>query len=148
VKQLTILRQVIVGLLIGTLLSLAVLIGVSYGGEVEYKFRIVDIPLQFTFLGQQRDDIVRLTDINDKGQTVGNDFAGDGFFVDKSHRTIEIRCPGDQTDNHSTTVSAINNKGKSLALAPTAPSCATATVVSLSSTFPAPQTHLLMESMI
>lgn len=112
VKQLTILRQVIVGLLIGTLLSLAVLIGVSYGGEAEYKFRIVDIPLQFTFLGQQRDDIVRLTDINDKGQTVGNDFAGDGFFVDKSHRAIEIRCPGDQTDNHSTTVSAINNKGQ------------------------------------
>jgi hypothetical protein len=72
----------------------------------------VDIPLHFTFLGQQRDDIVRLTDVNNKGELVGNDFAGDGFLVNKKHRAVEIRCPGDRTDNDSTTVSAINNAGQ------------------------------------
>ncbi len=111
-KQLAILGQVILGLLLGTLLSLGVLIGISYGAEAAYNFRTLDIPLQFTFLGQQRNDIVRLTDINDKGQTVGNDFAGDGFFINNKNRATEIRCPGDQTDNHSTTVSAINNTGQ------------------------------------
>jgi hypothetical protein len=77
--------------------------------DVWYKFKIVDLPIHVTFLGQQHDDILRLTDINNKGQMVGNDFAGNGSFVDTRHRSTEIRCPGDQTDNDSTTVSAINN---------------------------------------
>ena len=72
----------------------------------------MDIPLHFTFLGQQRDDIVRLTDVNNKGELVPTDFARDGFLVNKKHRAVEIRCPGDRTDKGSTTVSAINNAGQ------------------------------------
>jgi hypothetical protein len=55
----------------------------------------VDIPLP-------RDDIVRLTDIDNKGRMAGNDVAGDGFFVGVKHKAHEIRCPSDQTDNDST----------------------------------------------
>jgi uncharacterized membrane protein len=108
-KELAMLGHIVIGLLVGTLLSLAALVDVGYGAEAAYKFKTVDIPLHFTFLGQQRDDIVRLTDINNKGQMVGNNFAGDGFFVTKKHKVTEIRCPGDLSDNNSTTVSAINN---------------------------------------
>jgi len=110
-KVLSVFGQVGIGLLVGTFFSLAALVDVSYGAEVAYKFTTVDIPLHFTFLGQERNDIVRLTDINNNGEMVGNDFAGDGFFVNTNHMATEIRCPGDQTDNDSTTVSAINNAG-------------------------------------
>jgi uncharacterized membrane protein len=111
-KELSVFGQIAVGLLIGIFLSLAILVGVSYGEEAAYKFTTVDIPLHFTFLGQERDDIVRLTDINNEGQMIGNDFAGDGFFVKNKHKVTEIRCPGDVSDNNSTTVSAISNVGQ------------------------------------
>ena len=111
-KQLGMFGQVVVGLWVGTFLSLAALVGASYGADAAYNFTTMDIPLHFTFLGQERDDIVRLTDVNNKGQLVGNDFAGDGFFVNTKHEVTEIRCPGDRTDNDSTTVSAINNAGQ------------------------------------
>lgn len=87
-------------------------LGVSYGASAAYKFTTVDVPLEFTFLGQSREDIVRFTDINKKGEIVGNNFAGDAFLVNKKHTPIESRCPGDQTDNHSTVVSGINNVGQ------------------------------------
>jgi probable HAF family extracellular repeat protein len=86
--------------------------GVSYAAEAPYKFKILDIPLHFTLNGQQRDDIVRLTDINNNGQLVGNDFASDGFFLSGRNKVTEIRCPSDVTDNDGTTVSAINNRGE------------------------------------
>src|SRR4029077_4420233 len=91
---------------------LAVLLGVSHAADIAYKFEIVDMPLHIMFLGEPRDDIVRLTDIDNKGRTAGNDFAGDGFFVGVKHKAHEIRCPSDQTDNDSTTASAINNAGQ------------------------------------
>jgi uncharacterized membrane protein len=103
---------IIVGLLIGTFLSSTALVRVSYGADAAYKFKIEDIPLHFTFLGQEHDDILRLTDMNSKGEMVGNNFVGDGFLVNKNHKVIEIRCPGDRTDNDSTEVSAINNLGQ------------------------------------
>jgi len=93
-------------------LSLVVLAADAYGADAPYKFTVTDVPLHFTFLGQEREDIVRLSDIDNKGQLVGNNFAGDGFLVDKRQRTTEIRCPGDVSDNTSTTVSAINNAGQ------------------------------------
>ena len=96
----------------GIFLFLAVLLGVSHAADIAYKFEIVDIPLHITFLGEPRDDIVRLTDIDNKGRMAGNDFAGDGFFVGVRHKAHEIRCPSDQTDNDSTTASAINNSGQ------------------------------------
>jgi hypothetical protein len=115
VKQLGMFGQVVVGLLLGTFLSLAALVGVSYGADAAYNFTIMDIPLHFTFLGQERDDIVRLTDVNNKGQLVGNDFAGDGYFITKKGKATEIHCPGDVADifdNDSTSVSAVNNSGQ------------------------------------
>ena len=115
-KQLGMFGQVVVGLWVGTFLSLAALVGASYGADAAYNFTTMDIPLHFTFLGQERDDIVRLTDVNNKGQLVGNNFAGDGFFVNTKHEVTEIRCPGDRTDNDSTTVSAINNAGQVVGL--------------------------------
>jgi probable HAF family extracellular repeat protein len=111
-RTVSVFGQIVLSLLVGALASLAALVSASYGADAAYKFTVVDIPLHFTFLGQQRDDIVRLTDINNKGQLIGNDFAGDGFFIDKKHRATEIRCPSDVSDNNSTTVSAINNAGQ------------------------------------
>ena len=102
----------VVGLLLGVFLSSSALLGVSNGASAAYKFTTRDIPLRFNFLGEVREDIVRFTDINKKGEIVGNNFAGDGFFINKKHNRIEIRCPGDQTDNHSTVVSGINNLGQ------------------------------------
>lgn len=110
-KKLSLL-QTVIGLSMGILLSLASLPGISHAADIVYNFTVLDIPLHFTFLGERRNDIVRLTDIDDKGQMVGNDFAGDGFFVGTQHKANEIRCPGDQTDNDSTTVSAVNNTGQ------------------------------------
>lgn len=100
------------GMLFSGFLSGLALVGVSYGASAAYKFTTRDIPLRFEFLGEAREDIVRFTDINKKGEIVGNNFAGDGFFIDRKHKVSEIRCPGDQTDNHSTVVSAINNVGQ------------------------------------
>lgn len=102
----------VVGVLFGVFISSSALIGVSNGASAAYKFTIRDIPLRFNFLGEAREDIVRFTDINKKGELVGNNFAGDGFFIDKKRKRIEIRCPSDQTDNHSTVVSGINNFGQ------------------------------------
>ena len=102
----------VVGLLLGVFLSSSALLGVSNGASAAYEFTIRDIPLRFNFLGEAREDIVRFTDINKKGEIVGNNFAGDGFLINKKHKRIEIRCPGDQTDNHSTVVSGINNLGQ------------------------------------
>jgi uncharacterized membrane protein len=96
----------------GIFLFLAVLLGVSHAADIAYKFEVMDIPLRIMFLGERRDDIVRLTDIDNKGRMAGNDFAGDGFFVGVRHKAHEIRCPSDQTDNDSTTASAINNLGQ------------------------------------
>ena len=100
------------GALVGACLWLAAPIAVSHGAYAAYKFKIVDIPVQITFQGEPRTDIVRLTDINAKGQLVGNDFAGNGFFVRKNHKVTTIHCPDDLTDNDSTTISAINNVGQ------------------------------------
>src|SRR5439155_17685358 len=100
-KQLGMFGQVVVGLWVGIFLSLAALVGASYGADAAYKFKITDIPLQFSFNGQELHDIVLLTDINDKGIMIGNNFVSDGFLVDKNHRVTEIRCPGDRTDNDS-----------------------------------------------
>ena len=102
----------VVGLLLGVFLSSSALLGVSNGASAAYEFTTRDIPLRFNFLGEAREDIVRFTDINKKGEIVGNNFAGDGFFIDKKHKSTEIRCPGDQNDNHSTVVSGINNVGQ------------------------------------
>jgi uncharacterized membrane protein len=106
-KQLNI-GRVAAGLLLGSLLSLAALVTVSYGADAPYKFKITDIPVHFTFNGREVDDIVRLTDLNDKGILVGNDFTGQGYFVTKNHKVTEIVCPNDPT----ATVSAINNLGQ------------------------------------
>jgi uncharacterized membrane protein len=119
------------GLLIGCFLFAAE--GPTYAQEAPYKFKVEDIPLEFSFQGQNRQDIVRFTDINNNGEWIGNDFAGDGFlmevkhhkdsllsrnlngfgfFVSKTQGVTEIRCPGDRTDNDSTVVTAINNLGQ------------------------------------
>src|SRR5207244_12151527 len=112
-KQLGMFGQVVVGLWVGTFLSLAALVGASYGADAAYNFTTMDIPLHFTFLGQERDDIVRLTAVNNKGQLVGNDFASDGFFVTKTEKTTEIHCSwhaADTFDNERTSVSAVNTR--------------------------------------
>lgn len=82
----------------GIFLFLAVLLGVSHAADIAYKFEIVDMPLHIMFLGEPREDIVRLTDIDNKGRMAGNDSAGDGFFVGVKHKAHEIRCLSDQTD--------------------------------------------------
>ena len=105
-------KSAMLGTLFSGLLMFSASLGVSHGASAAYKFTTVDVPLEFTFLGQSREDIVRFTDINKKGEIVGNNFAGDAFLVNKKHTPIEIRCPGDQTDNHSTVVSGINNVGQ------------------------------------
>ncbi len=105
-------RPTMAGIIFGGLVSFSALVAVSYGATAAYKFTTRDIPLQFRFLGEAREDTVRFTDINNKGEIVGNSFAGDGFLISKKREPIEIRCPGDQTDNHSTVVSAINNVGQ------------------------------------
>jgi len=90
-------------------LSLAT--GVSAAADYAYQFEKVDIKVRVSFLGEQRDDIVRLTDLDNKGQLIGNDFANDGYIVPK-RKPNEIRCPGEQTEDDSTIVSAINNRGQ------------------------------------
>ena len=129
-KKVSLFSQV-AGISSGIFLFLAVLPGISHAADLAYKFEIVDIPLHITFLGEPLDDIVRLTDIDNKGRMAGNDFAGEGFFVGIKHKAHEIRCPSDQTDNDSTTVSAINNLGKWWVHAPTADLYATETATSL-----------------
>src|SRR5436189_6488497 len=101
-KQLGMFGQVVVGLWVGTFLSLAALVGASYGADAAYNFTTMDIPLHFTFHGQERDDIVRLTDVNNKGQLVGNDFASDGVCVNTKPDGNEIRWHGDHTHHNST----------------------------------------------
>lgn len=91
-------------------LSLAT--GVSSAADYEYRFERVDIRVRVSFAGEQRDDIVRLTDLDNKGRLIGNDFASNGFFAPNKRKPNEIRCPEDQTENDSTSVSAINNKGQ------------------------------------
>jgi uncharacterized membrane protein len=105
-------RPALIGLLFGWFLSFSALVDVGNGASGAYNFTTQDIPLQFQFLGEAREDIVRFTDINKKGEIIGNNFVGDGFLINKKHKVIEIRCPGDQTDNHSTVVSGINNVGQ------------------------------------
>jgi len=112
-KRLGLVRSIIC-MSIGIFLSLASLPGISHAADIAYKFEILDIPLHFTFLGEKRKDIVRLTDIDDKGRMVGNDFTGEGYFVGIKDKAHKIRCPSDQTDNESTTVSAINNSGQAV----------------------------------
>jgi hypothetical protein len=104
--------QSIIGVSVGVFLSLTGLPGISHAADLAYKFEIVDIPLHFTFLGEQRDDTVRLTDIDERGRMAGNDFAGAGYFVGIKHRAHKVQCPSDRTDNESTMVSAINNSGQ------------------------------------
>ena len=101
--------SILAAMLIGIFSALA---DPSYGAEAAYKFKIVDIPIHGEFLGRAFDDIIRLTDINNQGQIAGNGVGGEGFFINLKHKAKEIRCPGDQTDNESTTVSAINNAGQ------------------------------------
>jgi hypothetical protein len=96
--------------LAGFCLSLAT--GVGSAADYEYRFERVDIKVRVAFAGEQRDDIVRLTDLDNKGRLIGNDLASDGFYAPNKHNPNEIRCPGNQTENDSTTVSAINNKGE------------------------------------
>ena len=74
--------RMFVGLLMGCFLVAAE--GFAYAQEAPYKFRVVDIPLQFSFQGQDQQDIVRFTDINNNGEWIGNDFAGDGFTIGAS----------------------------------------------------------------
>src|SRR6266567_4404466 len=105
--------QTVIGLSIGILL-LASLPGISHAADIAYKFEILDIPLRVTFLGEQRDEIVLLTDIDDKGRMVGNDSTGEGYFVGIKDKAHKILCPGDQTDNESTAVYAINNAGQAV----------------------------------
>jgi len=124
-------RQAFVCLLMGCFLVAGEV--AAYAQEAEFKFKVVDIPLHFSFQGQERQDIVRFTDINNSGEWIGNNFAGDGFlmdvkhhkesllnkrhpgfgfFVSKNQGVTEIRCPGDTTDNDTTVVTAINNPGQ------------------------------------
>jgi len=98
-------KSALYGTVLSGFVSLFVLVDVSYGASAAYNFTTRDIPLQFSFLGETREDIVRFTDINKNGELIGNNFAGDGFFINRKHKPIEIRCPGDQNDNHSTLVS-------------------------------------------
>ena len=55
---------------------------------------VADIPLHFTFQGQERDDIIRFTDLNTEGTVVGSDFAGDSFLITPNQQVTAIRCPG------------------------------------------------------
>ena len=96
--------------LAGFFLSLAT--GVSGAADYAYRFERVDIKVHVRFQGEQREDIVRLTDLDNKGQMIGNDFASDGFFAPNKRKPNEIRCPGDQSENDTTSVSAINNSGQ------------------------------------
>jgi len=110
-KHVAILGHRAVGILAGTLLSVAAPTGVSFGADAAYRFTIVDIPHHVVFQGQERTDILQLTDINNWGHLVGNAFPQDGLIVRRNHTPTEIRCPGDQTETDSTTISAINNVG-------------------------------------
>ena len=76
-------RPALFGMLFSSLVSVLALVGVSYGATAAYKFTTRDIPLQFEFLGEAEEDIVRFTDINKKGEIIGNNFAGDGFFLNQ-----------------------------------------------------------------
>lgn len=89
----------------------AALLSTSYAADIAYKFEISDMPLHVA-VGAQRRDILRLTDIDGKGRTAGNDSMGRGYFVGTRGKAHKIRCPSDQTDNESTAVSAINNLGQ------------------------------------
>jgi uncharacterized membrane protein len=114
-KQLRVFGQAVIGLLLGTFLSSPALVDVSYAAEVTYKFKTVDTPLHFTLLGEPQEDILRITDINNKGELIGNNFASEGYLVAKKERITEIHCPGDVADvfdNDNTTVSALNNSGQ------------------------------------
>jgi hypothetical protein len=56
-KRLRVLDEItFVGLLISCLLVTAE--GAAYAEEAAYKFKIVDVPLHFSFQGQDRQDIV------------------------------------------------------------------------------------------
>jgi uncharacterized membrane protein len=111
VKEGAMRRSSILGMLLASFSSLT-LMGPSYGANAAYKFTTKDVPIEFTFFQETREDIVRFTDINKKGEIIGNNFAGDGFLIKNKQKPIEIRCPGDQTDNDSTIVSGINNFGQ------------------------------------
>ena len=63
-------KPALFGMLFSGFVSVLALVGVSYGTSVAYKFTTRDIPLQFKFLGEAREDIVRFTDINNKGEIV------------------------------------------------------------------------------
>src|SRR6185503_335634 len=101
--------------LLGMLLvsfSAFTLVGRSYGATAAYEFTTKDIPIRFTFLQETQEDIVRFTDINKKGEIIGNNFVGDGYLIKNKQRPIEIRCPSDQADYESSVVSGINNVGQ------------------------------------
>jgi hypothetical protein len=57
----------------------------AWSAPASYTFMTVDIPLTVTVYGEIRHDIVRLTDINNRGELVGSDFgvpgAVAGFFT-------------------------------------------------------------------
>src|SRR5262245_25146884 len=61
--------------------------GTVYAQEAPYNFKIVDIPLRISIAGQERQDIVRFTDINNNGEWIGNDSVGDGFLGDVKHHS-------------------------------------------------------------
>ena len=105
-------KSSILGMLLAGGLSLCTSVSLSYGASAAYKFTTKDISVQFTFLQETQEDIVRFTDINKKGDIVGNTFAGDAFLINHKQQVIEIRCPSDHPDHHSTVVSGINNVGE------------------------------------
>jgi hypothetical protein len=105
-------KSSILGMLLAGFLSFFTLVSPSYGATVAYKFITQDIPIQFTFLQETQEDIVRFTDMNKKGEIIGNSFAGNGFLIKNKHKAIEIHCPGDQSDHHGTFVAGINNFGQ------------------------------------
>jgi hypothetical protein len=54
--------------------------------------KIVEIPLHFLFQGQEREDIVRFTDINNEGELIGNNYVSDGFLIDlKNHKELSFK---------------------------------------------------------
>jgi hypothetical protein len=95
------------GFLTGWLLLQALM---SWGASAPYTFATVDIPLTVTFNGEIHHDIVRLTDINTRGDMVGSDFAYDGYVITPALQATPIRCPGARTDDYNP-AAAINNRG-------------------------------------
>src|SRR5262249_28315679 len=75
----------------------------------QYTFMTVDIPRTVTFNGEIRHDIVRLSDINTRGDMVGSDFAYDGFVVTPAMQVLQLQCPGVRFDNYNPAAVIINH---------------------------------------